>query len=97
MAGNAIAPNSRVVRSREILESEVDGEVIALDIAEGECYGFNAVGSSVWRLLQKDTSVCEICDTLITEFNVERDVCEAEVTRLLGDLVSAGLVEIRSA
>jgi len=97
MPRNSIAPDTRVVRSREILESEVDGEVVALDIAQGECYGFNAVGSSVWRLLQNDTSVDEICDTLVEEFDVERDVCEAEVTRLLGDLVSAGLVEIRGA
>jgi hypothetical protein len=31
------------------------------------------------------------------EFEVERDVCEADVTRLLVELQSAGLVDVRNA
>ena len=97
MTRNPIARDTRVVRSRDILEAELDGEIVALDIAEGECYGFNTVASSVWRLLQSDTSVCEICASLEREFEVEPDVCEAEVTRILGEFASAGLVEVRNA
>ena len=96
MARNIIERDSRVVRSREILESAVDGEVIALDIAQGECYGFNPVASSIWHLLETETSVAEICDKLCKEFDVERDVCEADVTRLLGELRSAGLVDVKA-
>jgi hypothetical protein len=96
MARNIIERDSRVVRSREILESAVDGEVIALDIAQGECYGFNPVASSIWHLLETETSVAEICDKLCKEFDVERDVCEADVTRLLGELRAAGLVDVKA-
>jgi hypothetical protein len=96
MARTSIERDSRVVRSREILESAVDGEVIALDISQGECYGFNPVASSIWHLLERETSVAEICDSLYKEFEVERDVCEADVTRLLVELQSAGLIEVRN-
>lgn len=96
MARNSIERDSRVVRSREILESAVDGEVIALDIAQGECYGFNPVASSIWHLLESETSVAEICDKLCKDFDVERDVCEADVTRLVVELRSAGLVDVKN-
>jgi hypothetical protein len=97
MARTSIERDSRVIRSREILESAVDGEVIALDIAQGECYGFNPVASSIWHLLGSETSVAEICDSMCKEFEVERDVCEADVTRLLVELQSAGLVDVRNS
>lgn len=92
MPRTSLAPNDVVVRNREILESEVDGDVIALDIPQGECYGFNAVASSVWRLLQQETSAARICGALASEFEVGREECEAEVLRLLNELLAAGLI-----
>ena len=40
-----------VTRIGGVLEAEVDGEVVALDIEKGTCYGLNKVGSRVWRLI----------------------------------------------
>lgn len=97
MSRPPLARDDIVVRNREILESEVDGDVIALDIPQGECYGFNAVASSVWRLLEHETSAARISDALVSEFDVEREECEAEVLRLLNELLDARLIDVRSA
>jgi hypothetical protein len=80
----------------ELLESDVDEEIVALDVDKGQCYGLNAVGSRVWRLLDSPKSLGEICSALEEEYEVEPDVCRAEVTRLLSDLRSEGLVEVQA-
>ena len=80
----------------QLLESDVDEEIVALDVDKGECYGLNAVGSRVWRLLDSPKSLRDICSALQEEYEVEPDVCESEVTRLLSDLRSEGLVDIQA-
>ncbi len=82
-------------KSADLLESDVDEEVVALDVDKGTCYGLNAVGSRVWRLLDTPMSLQEICSTLEGEDEVEPDVCRDEVSRLLGDLQTEGLIEVR--
>jgi len=87
-------PNSRVVRTGQLLESEVDGEVIALDIEKGQCYGLNGVGSRIWKLLATETTPADICDAVMAEYEVDRDTCEADVGRILRSLEEEGLIEI---
>ena len=76
------------------MESEVDGEVIALDVERGQCYGLNEVASRVWQLLETPMSIDEISVTLIEEYDVDGDECRAQVRELIDELVSAGLVAI---
>lgn len=80
----------------ELLESDVDEEIVALDVDRGQCYGLNAVGSRVWRLLDSPMSLGDICSALQDEYEVEPEVCEEEVTRLLSELRSEGLVEVQA-
>lgn len=80
----------------QLLESDVDEEIVALDVDRGQCYGLNAVGSRVWRLLDSPMSLRAIYSALQEEYEVEPDVCQEEVTRLLSELRSEGLVEVEA-
>jgi hypothetical protein len=82
-------------KTADLLESDVDEEVVALDVNKGQCYGLNAVGSRVWRLLDTPMSLREICSTLQNEYDVEPEVCRDEVSRLLADLQTEGLIEVQ--
>ena len=90
------SPETVFRKSAELLESDVDEEIVALDIDKGQCYGLNAVGSRVWRLLDTPMSLGDICATLQDEYEVEPELCRDEVARLLADLQSEGLVEIQA-
>ena len=83
-------------KNAELLESDVDEEIVALDIEKGQCYGLNAVGARVWRLLDTPMSLGAICSTLQEEYEVEPEVCRDEVGRLLEDLRSEGLLRIEA-
>jgi hypothetical protein len=83
-------------KTADLLESEVDEEVVALDVEKGQCYGLNAVGTRVWRMLDTPMSLQEICSALQGEYEVEPELCRDEVGRLLADLQSEGLVEVQA-
>jgi hypothetical protein len=89
------SPETVFRKSAELLESDVDEEIVALDVDKGQCYGLNAAGSRVWKLLDSPLSVREICSALEQEYDVAPEVCHAEVSRLLADLQSEGLVEVQ--
>ena len=81
-------------RARALMEAEVDDELVALDADQGLCLGFNAVATSVWKLIQQPRSLAEIESALLDEYEVPADQCGAEVRQLLDDLIARGLVSV---
>ena len=78
-----------------LVTGEVNGEVVALDVSGGECYGLNKVGSRVWSLLATPASLREICAILVKEYEIDVATCEREVSSLLDDLRAAGLITLQ--
>ena len=83
---------SVVSRKAGVIEAEIEGEVVALDIATGTCYGLNQVGSRIWHMLATSPRVSDICEALLAEYSVDADDCERQVLDLLEDLYTEGLI-----
>ena len=66
----------------------VHGHVGDLD----SIYTLNEVGSSVWGLLDGETSVSQIIDTISGEYEVTRAETEADIIELIGSMEEAGLI-----
>ena len=86
---------TRYERVRELMEAELGDELVALDPGAGECFGFNGVATSVWRLLATPASFAEIRDSLLTDYDVEPEQCSLELKALLDDLTQRGLIRPR--
>jgi Coenzyme PQQ synthesis protein D (PqqD) len=86
---------SIVVRSGSLLEAEVDGEVVALHIDKGTCYGLNEVGSRIWQLIATPTMIRDLSTKLLSEFRVDSATCEKQVLSLLEELHAEGMIEVR--
>jgi hypothetical protein len=86
-----------IIRSTSALAAEIDGEVVALDVERGVCFGLNASGSRVWSLLGAPTTGRAICQSMSEMYDVDRAVCEREVLALLEDLAAEGLIQPASA
>jgi hypothetical protein len=91
--GTTMNPNARVVRCQEMLEADVNGEIVALNVERGQCYGLNSVATEIWRMLEEPTSVDEICGTLTSDYDVDAATCHSEVLALLSQLEDEGLVK----
>ncbi|MBE9205427.1 PqqD family protein [Nostoc sp. LEGE 06077] len=88
--------NLSVVASREQICSELQGEVVILDIKSGAYYGLNQVGASIWNFIQSPKTVQEIQDAILAEYEVAAEVCKGDISALLEDLAAKGLIEIKN-
>ena len=85
-----------VARRVGLLEAEVDGELVALDVDQGTCYGFNATATRIWSLIEAPKRVSELRDALLEEYEVDRETCERELSALLAELEKDGLIEMKA-
>lgn len=86
-------PGTTYKRAIELMEADVGDELVALDLEEGTCFGFNLVAASVWRSLSSPKTFDQLRDDLLAEFDVSAEQCTSELKDLLDDLTAKGLVE----
>lgn len=82
-----------IVRCDDLLEADVNGEIVALHINKGQCYGMNNVASRIWAMLAEPITVAEICAKLGDQYDVDADTCHREVSVLLEDFRREGLIK----
>lgn len=82
-------------RRSEVMFTTVDGEVLALDVGRGQCFGMNAVASAVWTLLEQPRTLDEICSQLTQQFEIEPGQCREEIGTLLDQFRGDSLVEVQ--
>lgn len=83
-----------IVRNDRIPTGEIDGELVALDLERGDCFGMDRVGTLIWAMTAEPVGVAAIIDRLVMEHEVERDTCRNDVLPFIGELAEAGLVRV---
>lgn len=76
----------------EIVHEAVDGEVIAIDLADGSYYSLAGSGPAIWELLGRGVSEAEISAVLAGRFEAEETEIGAAVAALLAQLRDNGLI-----
>lgn len=89
-----ITEDSVVVAAPEQVASELNGEVVILNLKTGMYYGLNSVASSVWNLVQQPQDVRSVRDAILTKYAVMPDQCTDDVLRLLQELAAEELIDI---
>jgi hypothetical protein len=84
----------RVTVSADIHFRQFDDEGILLDLAKGEYYALNAVGTRMWRALAGGSSPEEIAHALAADYAVEFDVLLEDCVKLVSELVARGFVRL---
>ncbi len=92
-----LSPESIVVVSKDQMASDIAGETVILGLTAGRYYGLDAVGARVWQLIQTPVAVSDVGRTIVSEYDVAPDRCEADLLALLQKMVDAGLVEVQRA
>lgn len=82
----------RVIRNDSIPTGEIDGELVALDLDKGSCFGMDQIGSAIWQLASESVSIGQIADALTARFDVAREQCLSDLEPFVGDLLSEGLL-----
>ena len=81
--------------SDEQISCDVADEVVLLSVQNGQYYGLNPVGASIWRLIQQPRTLAEVRDGLLDEYaGVSTDTCSREVLAFATTMLTLGLIEL---
>ena len=84
-----------IVQKIGLDSTDMNGEIVMMDINKGKYYGFNVVGSRIWELIEKPLEVKKIILILLKEFNVDEQTCENTVTAFLNRLYHDDIISIK--
>lgn len=83
-----------VVASKDQISCDLGEEAAILGMKNSVYYGLDPVGARIWRLLQQPRSIGEICEAIVSEYDVTRERFESDLIRLLQQMLEEGLVEL---
>ena len=77
---------------------EVAGSYLVVAVGKavkefGGVVNLNETGAFLWKLLEKSSTESEMVDALLSEYDVDRDTAEKDVTAFTDKLMEAKLVE----
>jgi hypothetical protein len=81
----------------DVLIQELQGESVLLNVRSGRYFGLDEMGTRMWAALTTAESLQAACETLLGEYDVERERLEQDVRALVEKLAEHGLMEVRSA
>jgi len=76
------------------ISSDLGGEVVILDMKQSVYHGLDGAGARMWNLLQEGKTLEQVHQTILAEFDVPPETCEADLLNLVRELADSGLIEI---
>jgi len=81
--------------SPQQVSCDIANEAVLLSMSDGEYYGLNEVGASIWQLIQQPRTVIEVRDALLAEYeDIEPAECERAVLSFLAEMIALNLVTV---
>lgn len=84
--------NNVVSRRNDIDTTDLNGEIVMMDLEKGRYFSLNGVGSRIWEIIEKPIEVNKLVESLLEEYDVNRNECEENVLEFLGKLNDANIV-----
>ena len=82
----------RVLVRDGVMFNRVGEEIVLLDLDSGTYFGLDSVGARAWELVTGNATIGEAIDAMFDEYEVERDVLERDVLRLMDELEEKQLI-----
>jgi hypothetical protein len=80
------------IANSDQVSSNLDGDTVILNLADGTYYSLNAVGTVIWQRLQQPSTLATLHAAVVDTFDIAEDVAAAHLRTLLEEMTQAGLV-----
>ena len=71
---------------------QFDDELVLIDLAGGEYFSLNGIGTKIWHAAAAGNTPTQIAASLANEYNVDGEVALVDCLQLLDRLLEQGLV-----
>jgi hypothetical protein len=92
-----VTHDSIVCWSPEAVATEVNDEVVLMNLERNRCYGLGSTGSEIWRLLEAPIHVSDLLTHLGSIYDAPAAQIESDLLRTLGEFATEGLIEVLPA
>ena len=89
---SAIPRHAPMVRTNEVVESRIEDTIIMMSVQSGNYFTLENTGGRIWTLLEKPCTFDEVVASLMDEYDVSKEVCEADLAQLLGKMMEHDLI-----
>ena len=91
---NKISLDSIVIQNKDLDATDMDGDLVMMDMLKGRYYSMNSVGSRIWTLIAVEHSVKDLISILLNEFDVDDKTCTDTVLDFLNGIYNEDLISI---
>lgn len=81
-----------ICRNPDQVFSEIDGQVVMLNVKKEAYFTLNDVGSSIWKEIENPRILEDIISYLTNKYEVSYEKCRDEILPFLNELLEAGIV-----
>ena len=83
---------SLVKDSNQIIERVVADEALLINLASGDYYSLDSVGTKVWESIDGQRTIEDLANLICEEYNADKGQVVADVLRLVEHLADEGLL-----
>lgn len=89
-----LAANSHVIRSPDLIATEMDGDIVMMHVRSGQYFGISGVGPRLWALLEHPMTIEQMTDTIVSEYKVDEQTCRGDILIFVQALLDQGAAQI---
>lgn len=86
--------STRLVRKSEILASELEDELMMMDLDTNNYFALDPVANHIWQLLVEPLTAAELCARLGRHFEVDEETCRRDTLAFLRQMWDEKLIQV---
>jgi Coenzyme PQQ synthesis protein D (PqqD) len=86
-----------ISRNPSTIWTKLDGKVVLLNVELARYYEANTLGSLIWEQLEEPCTADDIVERIVSRYRVDREQCQADVSKFLDSLAQVGLLAGKEA
>jgi hypothetical protein len=88
--------NTHIYKGEEYIASEIDGEVVMMNIENGTYISLVGSSKTIWNLLDEVKTINQLIDELTAKYDVSRELCEKDVLPFIEQLIENKIVLVKA-
>lgn len=82
-----------LVRNQELFTTEIDDDLVMMDVDQGYYFGLNETAKVIWQLLDRPTPYQQVIHALISRYQVDEAQCATDMDLFIQDMLKHQLIE----
>lgn len=87
-----LTKETTIKKSPNAIESEIDGDVVLMNLDNNEYYSMDNIGSTIWKMLEEPKTIAEILEQLMEIYDVSAETCEKDTMKFLNQLLDKKII-----